>query len=209
MPNWCNNTIEFQGKKENLDLLKSKITQSYDGQLLHSSIVVDSYFFDILIHDGSSENVLTLTYDSKWTHNFGDVAEICKEFNLTANAEFGEPSNDYYGECDYNADGTYRESFISEAFLSEVEYNYDTDVREYRGGEWEYIDDLIQDEYLPWVKELIESAYDDDAETFMTISSDYISRAVGNKDNAKQLIQLLTSRDIPSIKLGLILYKTI
>jgi hypothetical protein len=137
------------------------------------------------------------------------VAEICREFNLTASAEFEEPSCDIYGSCEYKSDGTFKESVISEYFFQEVEFNCDTDMYDYRGGEWSYVDDLIQDEYLTWVKEWVTGADKDSAEVLMQISDSWIERAVGSHENAEGIVRLLTSEDKQNVELGITLYNSI
>lgn len=210
MANWCYNSISFSGSKKSILLLIDRIEQSdkSEGILIHSSDVVDGYFFDVVQHE-SQDVCLSLTYESKWDHNYGDVAAICKEFGLTAHAEFEEPSNNYYGECDYYADGTFKKSLISQYFFAEVEFSYETDQYEYRGGSWDYVDNLIQDEYLPWVKELLQNSDRDTADTVMNISENWLRRAVGNYEDAEAIIRLLTSTDIENVMLGLTFYNTI
>jgi hypothetical protein len=168
----------------------------------------DGHFFDVMMHD-SGDDSLSISYESRWTHNFCDVAAICKEYNLTAYAEFDENGCDYHGSCDYSNDGTYKESFISEYFFREVEYNYETDMYEYREGEWENVNDLIDDEYLSWVKELLTDSDDNDIDTIMQISGSWIEAAVGQHESADAVVQLLLSMDVQNVKLGTVLYKSI
>lgn len=210
MANWCNNTVHFYGSKESILSLENRIEQSdkSEGISIHSSDVIDGYFFDITLHD-SSEG-LTIGYESKWVHNFGDVAAICKEFNLIAHSEFEEPGIDYYGKCDYQSDGTFEEFFVSEFFFQEVEFNYETDQYDYRGGSWDYVDDLIQDEYFAWLKELLQTSDKDTAEIVMQISDSCLKQAVGTShEDAEAIVRLITSTDVENVMLGLTFYNSI
>lgn len=157
MPNWCYNSVIFSGDKENLNALAEAIKDAVQkemsekkAQKIHSlDEVVDGYFFDIY-HEVHSDKIKML-YESKWSPNIDDVAELCKEYKVSAEHEYKECAEQLYGNVYYDESGEYTEDAIPQEFLDLISYDADeSGMYVYDGQYWESEDDLIEAEYPIW-----------------------------------------------------------
>lgn len=151
MPNWCNNVATFSGEKENLDNLFNAIRaairkeeETREGQKIHSSEIKEGYFFDMYF-DGD-----TLYYETRWSPNVEDVAELCKEFSVSADVEFSEPGCQIHGVGYCYEDGTYMTEYVNQRFLEKIEYDMDKNVYLYNENEYESEDLIIETHYKTW-----------------------------------------------------------
>lgn len=158
MPNWCFNYVIFSGDKENLNALNEALTnaeklerETREAQKIHSlSEVVEGYFFDIYSEDYSDKNYITLQYETKWSPNIDDVAQICKEYKVSAEHEYSEPGEQIYGTAISDENGCYSVNQIEDEFLDLIEYDDESGMYVYEGEYWECEDDLIEAEYQNW-----------------------------------------------------------
>ena len=156
MPNWCYNSVIFSGDKENLNALAEAIKDAVQkemsekkAQKIHNlDEVVEGYFFDIY-HEVHSDKIKML-YESKWSPNIDDVAEICKEYKVSAMHDYSEPGCQVYGTVVYEKSGEYTEEQIHQEFLDLIEYDDESGMYVYEGAYWDSEDDLIETEYPIW-----------------------------------------------------------
>lgn len=158
MPNWCSNYVVFEGTEHNITNLKTAIdsaivreSETKQAQLIVGSEVKEGYFFELYIQD-STATTLVLTYETRWAPNQGDVADVCKQFELTAEHEYDESGLQVHGKTIYSADGTYIDDAIPNEFLALIDYNDDEDVYIYipTGMQSTCKDDLIDEYYELW-----------------------------------------------------------
>lgn len=156
MPNWCNNTVIFSGDKENLDKLTSALNaakkledETREAQIIHGlGEVVEGYFFDIYYE--RLENEIYFQYETRWSPNIDDVAQLCKEFEVCAHHEYTEPGCQIYGTTTYNESGEYTDEQVKQEFLDLIEYDDESDRYIYEGEIWESEMELIEIEYPIW-----------------------------------------------------------
>lgn len=158
MPNWCFNYVIFSGDKENLNALNIALTnaeklerETREAQKIHSlDEVKEGYFFDIYSEDYSDKNYITLQYETRWSPNIDDVAELCKEYKVSAMHDYSEPGMQVYGTVAYEKSGEYTEEQIHQEFLDLIEYDDESGMYVYEGAYWDSEDDLIEAEYPIW-----------------------------------------------------------
>jgi hypothetical protein len=151
MANWCNNFATFSGEKQNIEKLydaieeaQRKQKETWEGQKIHSSDVKEGYFFDIFF-DGEC-----VSYDTKWSPNIDDLAEVCKEFGVCAKVDYSESGCQIYGSAEIEADGSYTETNIDNRFLDLIEWDDDNSVYIYQGESYESEFDIIEKYYSKW-----------------------------------------------------------
>lgn len=153
MPNWCLNTIYFDGDTTELKTAIADAVErqreSGNGELILESLgVKDGYFFDIYFEDTD-----ILQYSSRWSPNCQDVAELCKAFNVSAHHEWEEEGNLVFGRASYSSDGKYDEHHIPNKWLDDNVEWPDGDVNPcvytYKptGETFEVLLDLIERHY--------------------------------------------------------------
>ena len=104
MPNWCSNTIEFNGNQNNLENLAKLLEKTVDvqkktgyGQLLHGlEGAIDGYMFDINYDLGNG--FLYLSFESRWSPIVNDVVRIAELFRLTFVYDYEESGMGMYGQ---------------------------------------------------------------------------------------------------------------
>jgi hypothetical protein len=121
MPNWCSNTVTFEGKIENIKALlmsvyaelKTRPDNSYGFKLNEGN---EMYCFscsceNLELNELNSEtinafddNVLYLQYDSRWSPNLEDTRSVAKLFNLDLTHSYEELAMNIYGESKYCAE---------------------------------------------------------------------------------------------------------
>ena len=156
MPNWCFNHVTFSGDKENLDKLTSALEtakkaeqEEKQAQKIHSlGEVVEGYFFDIYYE--VYDDHITLQYETRWSPNIDDVAQLCKECKVSAEHEYSESGMQIYGTATYDASGEYTDEQVKQEFLDLIEYDDESGMYLYEGEYWESEDDLIETEYPNW-----------------------------------------------------------
>lgn len=156
MPNWCSNYVIFSGDKDNLNAFNKALTnaekaeqEQKQGQKIHSlDEVKDGYFFDIY-HEQHDDHT-TLLYETRWSPNIDDVAELCREYKVSAMHDYSEPGCQVYGTVAYDKSGEYTEEQVHQEFLDLIEYDDESGMYVYEGQQWESEDDLIETEYPIW-----------------------------------------------------------
>jgi hypothetical protein len=118
MPNWCSNTVIFEGKTEDIKALlmsvyaelKTRPDKSYGFKLNEGN---EMYCFSCVcenleLNELNSETinafddtVLYLQYDSRWSPNLKDTRSVAKLFNLDLTHGYEELAMAIYGEAKY------------------------------------------------------------------------------------------------------------
>lgn len=156
MPNWCSNYVIFSGDKDNINALaeaikdaEQKETSEKKAQKIHSlDEVKEGYFFDIYFE--RREDCVILQYETRWSPNIDDVAELCKEYKVSAEHEYSEPGMQVYGTVAYEKSGEYTEEQVHQEFLDLIEYDDESGMYVYEGEIWDSENDLIETEYPIW-----------------------------------------------------------
>ncbi len=146
MPNWCSNTVQFDGKPSQLE----KIQRLFEGlekkeQLencgqLPDFIKADSgYFFNTRWEEG------TLYYETRWSPNSDILVSIADKFTVNFTHDFEEPGNLIFGRIEY------RDKLIT---LVELDSN-DFDLYEYdeENDNWIFEGQIYESDYE--IKEIL------------------------------------------------------
>jgi len=112
------------------------------------SAVTEGYFFDIYYE--RLENEIYFQYETRWSPNIDDVAQLCKEFEVCAHHEYTEPGCQIYGTAMSDENGCYSVNQIEEEFLDLIEYDIERDMYVYEGEYWDSEMELIETEYPNW-----------------------------------------------------------
>ena len=117
MPNWCSNTLTFEGKTENIKAFLLNVYATLKEQQnsevfkLHSSN--EMYFFDMSCHEFSlheldsntinafNDTKLVLQYNTRWSPNVYDTKEMARIFHLNMEHEYEEMGCGIYGKGIY------------------------------------------------------------------------------------------------------------
>lgn len=128
MPNWCYNTIEFNGEQKNLEILNKLLLKTeeignitHHGQILHGlEQVIDGYMFSIS-NININEGCLIFNFDSRWNPIPNDIIRIAELFNLTFIYDYEESGNMLHGKYTFEyEDGV---GNLYEQTLSDSEIN--------------------------------------------------------------------------------------
>jgi hypothetical protein len=123
MPNWCSNTVQFTGDKNNIETLGKLLNKTIDlqnktgnGQLLFGlEQAIDGYMFDIYMDFG--DDYLNLNFSSRWSPIPNDVVRIAELFNLTFTYDYEESGMGLHGKYSFKyEDG---EGYLSEQVADE------------------------------------------------------------------------------------------
>lgn len=158
MANMCSNFVSFAGRKANISELKMALEAAIDIQENNGvgigNLIPTNYFFDMMISD-STDTSVEFSYETKWSPNIEDLADVCKEYGVTATCEYQEDGMDIRGTTIYNADGTYMDIPMEQKFLELVTYSIDDDIFTYTptGEQGDCRDDLIEKWYPKWKAE--------------------------------------------------------
>lgn len=148
MANWCYNTVEFTGEeiavKKIMELFASmeqKENETKVGQLPDFITCDDGYFFSLC---GYSEN--SLSYETKWSPNIGNVVEIAKKFDVNFIMTYEELGSNIFGKAIYTAGN----DEVVDYYLTDEDFNrYDWNDEEgyylFDGVEYESSDDILMD----------------------------------------------------------------
>ena len=156
MPNWCSNYVTFSGDKEKIKQLNNAFEAAEkaekaerQGQKIHSlESIKDGYFFEIYF-DAFDESI-TLQFETRWSPNIEDVAQLCLEYEVTAEHEYEECGMQLYGTTTYAIDGTYIDEQVNQEFLDLIEYDEESGLYLYNDESWESELELITTEYPIW-----------------------------------------------------------
>lgn len=103
MANYCNNTLIFFGKEENLNKVMSLFQnmignekKTGKGQLPDCTLSDDGWFFDTYI---SEEDVIY--YETRWSPNISVVKDIADYYHVSFELDYDESSNYIYGRVSY------------------------------------------------------------------------------------------------------------
>jgi hypothetical protein len=153
MPNWCSNTLTFEGKIENIKAFLLNVYTTLKEQKnpevfkLHSNN--EMYFFDMSCYNielqelnsntiNAFENTdIVLQYNTRWSPNVSDTIEMARIFKLNMEHEYEELGCGIYGktfyDCNTNESGS--------ANLSDEELSSCTDEDGYTN--WDKLENII------------------------------------------------------------------
>lgn len=153
----CYNFVTCVGRTADINKLKQTIQNGIEHSLVHheaSDLGVDlqeAAFFDLCINEHAS-GTLQFTYETKWTTNLLDLAEVCKMHGVSMVCEYVECSVELYGTAHISPSGEIVNDEVPAEFLELIELN-DEDFYVYNGIEYNTQGDIIEEHYAAW-KEL-------------------------------------------------------
>ena len=117
MPNWCSNTLTFEGKTEHMKafLMNVYVTlrEQQNPEIFKLHAANEMYFFDTTCHDFSLQELnsntinafndteLVLQYNTRWSPNVHDTMEMARIFYLNMEHEYEEMGCGIYGKAIY------------------------------------------------------------------------------------------------------------
>ena len=155
MANWCYNYVTCAGSAEDIARLKQALLDGREHARVHNEatdlgvIIEEGCFFDIEIGDEQSGK-LQFSYESKWSPNLLDLAQVCRMHNLSAVSEYNECGMRIYGKATIDAEGNIDDDEVTADFLDLLEYNEETGCYECDGIEYETEGDFIEEKYAEW-----------------------------------------------------------
>ena len=155
MPNWCWNTIEFNGEQKNLDNLAKLLEKTVDvqnktglGQLLHGlEGAIDGFMFDISYDLG--DGFLNLSFQSRWSPIVNDVVRIAELFGLTFVYDYEESGMNIFGKYTFEYEDGEDEGYLydqaaSDADVESCRYKLEDDEEDDESGfNYEKLEDII------------------------------------------------------------------
>ena len=153
MPNWCSNTLTFEGKTENIKAFLLNVYATLKEQKnpevfkLHSNN--EMYFFDmscynIELQELNSNTInafedtdIVLQYNTRWSPNVSDTIEMAQIFKLNMEHEYEELGCGIYGKTFYD----YNTNECGSANLSDEELSSCTDEDGYTN--WDKLENII------------------------------------------------------------------
>mgnify|MGYP002507674544 CR=1 FL=1 len=156
MANMCYNHVTCTGSAANITKFKKVLQDGIEYMRVHrhaTSLGVDieeGYFFDLYINDQEKPTELVFTYETKWTTNLKDLANVAKNAKLDMVCEYNECGVSLYGKATIDRSGMYVDDEVSGEFMDLIEYNEDTGYYEYDGVEYETEGDIIGEHYENW-----------------------------------------------------------
>ncbi|WP_024568768.1 DUF1281 family ferredoxin-like fold protein [Elizabethkingia anophelis] len=150
MPNWCNNTVVFEGKPEAIEqvtqLFKSMAERERKencGQL--PDFIDDSnggYFFEVYESDTGIFN-----YQTKWSPNAEAVKQIAEHYNIDFQLNYEELGCLVYGRTMFS-DKLLIDIYLEDEDFDSYELDKETDTYHFEGkeydSEWEILDTLLE-----------------------------------------------------------------
>jgi len=144
MPNWCLNTVVFQGeddRMEELRLLTEKLiereTLENKGQLYDFIALEKGYFFNTRFKDG------VLVYMSRWSPNTESLIALADHLNLSYTHDYEEPGMMIYGRDIYKC-GDLREVMLNDSDFDLYKFNPENELYEFEGQRYYDEDSIIQ-----------------------------------------------------------------
>jgi hypothetical protein len=156
MANWCYNYVTCTGSAADIAKLKQTLLDGLEYMRVHREATTlgvelqEGAFFDIFIGDEVKPTTLNFTYETKWSPNLLDLAEVCKSHNVSALNEYNECGMQIYGKARITPWGDIMNDEVSADFLNLIEYNEETGAYEYDGVEHETEGDIIDEHYENW-----------------------------------------------------------
>jgi hypothetical protein len=159
MANWCYNYVVCTGRAEDIQTFKQVLKDGQEYMLTHRQAtsltledVIDAYFFDILIEEQESAESLVFNYETKWSPNLNDLAQLCKKFNLSMACEYSEGAMQIYGRANINPEGMINDTQIPEEFFKLIDHDLDKDLYIFNGKSYESEEQVIEYEYDKWIE---------------------------------------------------------
>lgn len=142
MANWCWNSVEFSGKKENLQNLLKILNEMVDrSKKLDKGVVPiliepseDGYYFYLSIEDHNlyenlevEEYFIIIRYETKWNPNPENNKWIGLKFEVDFEYEYEESGNKMYGKyrfihTDNEEDPIYEHKFLTDEEVDQCKY---------------------------------------------------------------------------------------
>jgi|SRR5690606_4465974 hypothetical protein len=148
MPNWCNNTVVFEGKPEKIEkiqqLFKSMAEQEQNegcGQL-PDFISEDNggFFFDIY-QDFDVTGVFQ--YETKWSPNVQEVQRIAEQYKVNFIQDYEELGNCVCGRATFT-DGILIDIYLEYEDFEKFEFDEETDTYHFEGNEHDSEHEILE-----------------------------------------------------------------
>lgn len=156
MANWCNHFVTCTGSAANITKFKKVLQDGIEHmQTFHeaTSLGVDiqeAYFFEVSISEQEKPTELIFSYETKWSPNLKDLANVAKNAKLDMVCEYEECSFNLYGKAVIKRDGFIMDDEVPDDFLELIEFDEDTDLYVYNGIEYTNQGDIINEHYAAW-----------------------------------------------------------
>lgn len=147
MPNWCNNTVTFEGKPEVIEqvqqlfrIMSEKQEKENCGQLPDFLEGNDNsrYFFDFYEND-----IAVFNYQTKWSPNIETLEQIAEHFNVGFTLDYKETGNLIYGRATYENE-TLTDIYLEYEDFDQYEYDEETDTYHFEGEEYDSDYDILE-----------------------------------------------------------------
>jgi hypothetical protein len=155
MANWCNNFVSFRGTEANILKLKQALEAAIDLQENNGvgigNLTPRDWFFNMMISDSTAVDI-QFFYNTKWSPNLDDLADVCREYGVIAELDYQEDGMDIRGSAVFSKDGSYIDMPMEQEFLDLVTYSIERDIYTYTptGDQSDCRDDLIEEWYPKW-----------------------------------------------------------
>lgn len=149
MPNWCFNSVTFEGSKKSLKKLDSifktmiKEQDKNDGEGQHPTCIEadkenDLYMFDIDYSDGC------LTFTSRWSPALTTIQKLAEYLKLNSYEHFYEESgNMIYGTA-FWSEGICVDYCLQDSDYAEFTYDEENDTYTFRGEKYESDAEILE-----------------------------------------------------------------
>lgn len=148
MPNWCNNTVVFEGKPEAIkkvqQLFKTMAEQEQKeekGQL--PDFVKDGnggYFFELYL---DSEDMDVFQYETRWSPNTEVVQAIAEHYNVDFIHDYEELGCLVYGRATFS-DGLLTDIYLSNEEFEAYSYDEETDTYYFEDKEYDSDSEILE-----------------------------------------------------------------
>ncbi len=144
MPNYCYNSVQFDGGKETMQqleilfiALKEKETAEGRAQLPDFIMADEGYMVSI---DWESD---MLFYETRWTPNNDIIQKIAERFNVGYTHFYEETGCEIYGETSYK-DGALTDIFLEPEDFEQYEFIEEEDRWQFEGEYYKDDSEILQ-----------------------------------------------------------------
>lgn len=137
MPNWCSNTVVFEGNEETIQriqqlfqTMKEKEEQTERGQL--PDFITDEnggYFFNLYWNEG---DIGMFQYETKWSPNIEIVRKIAEYYQVDFVQDYEEISNLVYGRATFS-DKLLTDIHLENEDFEQYQFDEETDTYSFEG----------------------------------------------------------------------------
>lgn len=145
MPNWCNNTVVFDGNENAIEQIQQvfrtmaeKEEQDNCGQLPDFIPLCDGHFFDLYENDTEVFN-----YQTKWSSNVEVLQKIAEHFKVGFIMDYEEIGNLIYGRAMYE-NGVLRDIYLEDEDFEQYKYNEENDCYHFEDKDYESDSEILE-----------------------------------------------------------------